>query len=46
MQDNGGAVGTQVGEEEPVISSTPSGDVDMIEGQDQETVEGSGTHVG
>ena len=28
------------------ISWTPSGDVEMIEGQDQELVSGTGTHLG
>jgi hypothetical protein len=28
------------------ISSTPFGDVEMLEGQDQELVPGSGTHLG
>jgi hypothetical protein len=34
----------QVGGEGTAISSTPSDDVDMLDGQDQETVPGSGTH--
>jgi hypothetical protein len=43
MQGNGG----QVQAEGTVISSTVSDDVDMmIDGQDQETVPGSGTHLG
>ena len=28
------------------ISWTPSGDVEMLEGQDQELVSGTGTHLG
>ena len=28
------------------ISSTPSDDVEMLEGQDQELVVGTGTHLG
>ncbi len=36
MQDDGGEDGQQVGEVGRDISSTPSGDVEMIEGQDQE----------
>jgi hypothetical protein len=36
----------QVEEEGTDISSTPSsGDIDMLEGQDQELVTGSGTHL-
>jgi hypothetical protein len=42
MQDDGGVDGTQSGTD---ISSTPSDDVDMLEGQDQEPVTGSGTHL-
>ncbi len=34
-----------MGAEGPVVSSTPSGDVDILEGQDQETVVGSGAHL-
>ena len=45
MESNEGSVGTHVGEEGTVISSRPSGDVDMEEGQDQETVPGLGTHL-
>ncbi len=45
MEGNEGSVGTHVGEEGTVISSRPSGDVDMEEGQDQETVPGLGTHL-
>ncbi len=36
IQDDGGEDGQQVGEVGRDISSTPSGDVEMIEGQDQE----------
>ena len=45
MQDGGGADGRQSGEVGEEISSTPSGDVEMVEGQDQELVAGSGTHL-
>ena len=45
MKGKGGEDGTQVGVEGTTISSTPSGDVDMIERKDQETVSGSGTHL-
>jgi hypothetical protein len=41
----GGEDGKQAGAAGTVISSTPSVDVDMLEGQDQETVAGSGTHL-
>ena len=41
MQDDGGADGPQVGVAGTDISSTPSGDVEMLEGQDQELVAGS-----
>jgi hypothetical protein len=44
MRITRGAAGTQVGAEGTTMSSIPSGDVDMLEGQDQETVTGSGTH--
>jgi len=46
MQEDGGADGPQVGVAGTDISSTPSGDVEMLEGQDQELVAGSGTHLG
>jgi len=36
----------QVRAEGTAISSTPYDDVDMLDGQDQETVAGSGTHLG
>jgi hypothetical protein len=42
MEGNGG----QVRPEGTTISSTASDDVDMMDGQDQETVAGSGTHLG
>jgi hypothetical protein len=42
MEGNGG----QVRVEGTSISSTVSDDVDMMDGQDQETVAGSGTHLG
>ena len=42
MEGNGGQVRT----EGTTISSTTSDDVDMMDGQDQETVPGSGTHLG
>jgi hypothetical protein len=42
MEGNGG----QVRAEGTTISSTGSDDVDMMDGQDQETVPGSGTHLG
>ena len=42
MEGNGG----QVRAEGKAISSTTSDDVDMMDGQDQETVAGSGTHLG
>ena len=45
MEGNGGSTGTQGGEEVTVISSTPSDDVDVQEGQDDETIPGSGTHL-
>jgi hypothetical protein len=45
MQDDGETDGIQVGSEGTDITSTSSG-VDMIEGQDQEPVTGSGTHLG
>ena len=38
--------GGQVRAEGTAISSTASDDVDMLDGQDQETVAGSGTHLG
>jgi hypothetical protein len=38
MQDDGEAGGTQVGATGTDISSTPSGDVDMLEGPEQEPV--------
>ena len=41
MEGNGG----QVRAEGTAISSTASDDVDMMDGQDQETVVGSGTHL-
>jgi hypothetical protein len=44
IQDHGEADGIQVEAEGTDISSTPSGDVDILEGQDQEPVAGSGTH--
>ena len=46
MQDDGGEDGQQVGEAGRDISSTPSGDVEMLEGQHQELVVGTGTHLG
>ena len=46
MQDDGGAGGSQVGAAGTDISWTPSGDVEMLEGQDQELVSGTGTHLG
>jgi hypothetical protein len=45
MDGNGGPAGTQMGSQGTVISSTPSGNVDIHEGQDQETVPVSGTHL-
>ena len=45
MQDDGGAGGSQVGAAGTDISWTPSGDVEMLEGQDQELVVGTGTHL-
>ena len=42
MEGNGG----EVRAEGTAISSTASDDVDMLDGQDQETVPGSGTHLG
>jgi hypothetical protein len=42
-EGNGGTVGTHLGSQGTIISSTPSGDVDIHEGQDQETVPGSET---
>jgi hypothetical protein len=46
MQDDGGEDGPQVGSSGRDISSTPSGDVEILEGQDQELVVGTGTHLG
>ncbi len=46
MQGDGGEDGQQVGEAGRDISSTPSGDVEMLEEQDQELVVGTGTHLG
>jgi hypothetical protein len=46
MQRDGGEDGQQVGEAGRDISSTPSGDVEMLEEQDQELVVGTGTHLG
>jgi hypothetical protein len=46
MQDDGGEDGQEVGEAGRDISSTPSDDVEMLEGQDQELVVGTGTHLG
>jgi hypothetical protein len=46
MEEDGGADGQQAGEAGTDISSTPSGDVDMFEGQDQELVAGTWTHLG
>ena len=46
MEEDGGADGQQAGEAGTDISSTPSGDVKMFEGQDQELVAGTGTHLG
>jgi hypothetical protein len=43
MQDDGGEGGQEVGEAGRDISSTPSDDVEMLEGQDQELVVGTGT---
>ena len=45
MQEDGGADGQQVGEAGTDISSTPSGDVEILEGQDQELLSGSGTEL-
>jgi hypothetical protein len=45
MQDDGGEDGQHVGEAGRDISSTPSDDVEMVEGQDQELVVGTGTHL-
>ena len=41
MEGNGGQVRTEGTD----ISSTPSDDVDMLDGQDHGTVPGSGTHL-
>ena len=46
MRDDGGTDGQQVGATGTDISSTPSGDFAMFEGQDQELVPGTGTHLG
>jgi hypothetical protein len=46
MQGDGGEDGQQVGEAGRDISSTPSGDVEILEEQDQELVVGTGTHLG
>ena len=46
MHDDGGTGGSQVGTSGTDISWTPSGDVEMLEGQDQELVVGTGTHLG
>jgi hypothetical protein len=47
MEEDGGADGQKEGEEgREISSSTPSGDVEMSEGQDQELVAGTGTHLG
>ena len=46
MQDDGGEDGQQVGESGRDIYSTPSDDVEILEGQDQELVPGTGTHLG
>ena len=43
--DDGGTGGSQVGETGTDISSTPSGVVENLEGQDQELVVGTGTHL-
>jgi hypothetical protein len=45
MEDDGGEDGQQVREVGRDISSTPSGDVEILEGQDQELVVGTGTHL-
>jgi hypothetical protein len=45
MQDDGGEDGPQVGAVGRDISSTPSGDVKMLEGQDQELVVWTGTRL-
>jgi len=45
MQDEK-EVGTHEGAGGADISSTPSVDVEIVEGQDQERVAGSGTHLG
>ena len=45
MEDDGGSGGSQVGSAGTDISWTPSGDVEMLEGQDQELVVGTGTHL-
>ena len=45
MLDDGGADGPQVGSAGRDISSTPSDDVEILEGQDQELVAGTGTHL-
>ena len=42
MEGNGGQVRTEGTD----ISSTPSGDVEILEEQDQELVVGTGTHLG
>ncbi len=46
MQDDGESDGPQVGSPGTDISSTPSDDVEILKGQDQELVTGSGTHLG
>ncbi len=45
IQDDGGEDGPQVGAAGRDISSTPSGDVKMLEGQDQELVVWTGTRL-
>lgn len=45
MEDNGGAAGTDGVAGGTAVSSTPTDDVEMQEGQDDESVAGSGTHL-
>ena len=46
MEGNGEAGGTHGGAEGTIVSSRPSVDVDVYEGQDHETVTGWGTNLG
>ena len=46
IQDDGGADKTQVGAVGTDVSSTLSGDVNILQGQDQEPVTGSGKNLG